>query len=37
LARDAAARLIGADAAQKLVHDNPEAVLNNRSITASGD
>lgn len=36
-ARDAAARLIGADAAQRLVHGNPEAVLNNRSIVASDD
>jgi protein-tyrosine phosphatase len=37
LARDAAARLIGADVAQRLVHGNPEAVLNNRSIAAPGD
>jgi protein-tyrosine phosphatase len=33
-ARDAAARIIGADAAEKLVTANPEAVLNNQDTIA---
>ena len=33
-ARDAAARIIGAEAAEKLVNANPEAVLNNRNTIA---
>lgn len=34
-ARDAAARIIGAEAAEKLVSENPEAVLNNQNAIAA--
>ena len=33
-ARDAAAKIIGAEAAEKLVNANPEAVLNNQNTIA---
>ena len=32
-ARDAAAKIVGAEAAEKLVNANPEAVLNNQIRT----